>query len=188
MRPGEISLAHGGCLFLDELAEFPSGVLQMLRQPLEEGVVRIVRADGMYIFPSRFQLIAASNPCPCGYLGDREVACTCSATAIERYRSKLAGPLSTASISCSMYAGPIHRSSSRVLRVWIQRGFPPWSRPGGRSRWNGETIPSLLPHHLEHRSIGPLQPSIWIAMQRMRSWGYLNATSLPAAVSSAFAG
>ena len=93
VRPGEISLAHGGCLFLDELAEFPSGVLQMLRQPLEEGVVRIVRADGMYIFPSRFQLIAASNPCPCGYLGDREVACTCSATAIERYRSKLAGPL-----------------------------------------------------------------------------------------------
>lgn len=93
VRPGEISLAHGGCLFLDELAEFPTSVLQMLRQPLEEGVVRIVRVDGVFAFPARFQLVAASNPCPCGYLGDREVACTCSAAAVERYRSKLAGPL-----------------------------------------------------------------------------------------------
>lgn len=93
VRPGEISLAHGGCLFLDELAEFPSSVLQSLRQPLEEGCVRIVRVDGMFTFPARFQLIAASNPCPCGYLGDRDVACTCSAAAIERYQSKLAGPL-----------------------------------------------------------------------------------------------
>lgn len=93
VRPGEISLAHGGVLFLDELAEFPAHVLQMLRQPMEEGCVRIVRADGMYVFPSSFQLLAASNPCPCGYLGDREVPCTCSAAAIERYRSKLAGPL-----------------------------------------------------------------------------------------------
>lgn len=93
VRPGEISLAHGGVLFLDELAEFPAHVLQMLRQPMEEGCVRIVRADGMYVFPSSFQLLAASNPCPCGYLGDKEVPCTCSAAAIERYRSKLAGPL-----------------------------------------------------------------------------------------------
>lgn len=93
VRPGEISLAHGGCLFLDELAEFPASVLQTLRQPLEDGCVRIVRVDGMYAFPARFQLIAASNPCPCGYLGDREVSCTCSVSAIERYRAKLAGPL-----------------------------------------------------------------------------------------------
>ena len=93
VRPGEISLAHGGVLFLDELAEFSAHVLQMLRQPMEEGCVRIVRADGMYAFPASFQLLAASNPCPCGYLGDREVPCSCSAAAIERYRSKLAGPL-----------------------------------------------------------------------------------------------
>lgn len=93
VRPGEISLAHGGVLFLDELAEFPAHVLQMLRQPMEEGCVRIVRVDGTYAFPSRFQLLAASNPCPCGYLGDREVPCSCSASAIERYRAKLAGPL-----------------------------------------------------------------------------------------------
>ena len=93
VRPGEISLAHGGVLFLDELAEFPSHTLQALRQPMEEGRVRIVRADGAYTFPARFQLLAASNPCPCGYLGDREVACTCSDLAIERYQAKLGGPL-----------------------------------------------------------------------------------------------
>lgn len=93
VRPGEISLAHGGVLFLDELAEFSAQTLQMLRQPLEDGVVRIVRVDGSYSFPARFQLIAASNPCPCGYLGDREVACRCSDAAIERYQNKLGGPL-----------------------------------------------------------------------------------------------
>lgn len=91
--PGEISLAHGGVLFLDELAEFPSGVLQMLRQPIEQGVVHIVRADGSFEFPCRFQLVAASNPCPCGNLGDPEIACTCGTGAIERYRAKLSGPL-----------------------------------------------------------------------------------------------
>lgn len=93
VHPGEISLAHGGCLFLDELAEFPNHVLQMLRQPLEEGRVRIVRADGLYQFPASFQLLAASNPCPCGYLGDAEIACSCSPAAVARYRTRLAGPL-----------------------------------------------------------------------------------------------
>ncbi len=93
VRPGEISLAHGGVLFLDELAEFSAHVLQMLRQPLEEGCVRLVRADGLYRFPARFQLLAASNPCPCGYLGDRELACDCSVAAVARYRARLAGPL-----------------------------------------------------------------------------------------------
>ena len=93
VHPGEISLAHGGVLFLDELAEFPTGVLQTLRQPIERGYVRIVRVDGAFTFPSRFQLLAASNPCPCGFLGDREVPCRCSASMVERYRSKLRVPL-----------------------------------------------------------------------------------------------
>lgn len=93
VRPGEISLAHGGVLFLDELAEFPSSVLQMLRQPIEDGFVKVVRVDGAYSFPAGFQLLAASNPCPCGYLGDPSIGCTCSPTAIQRYQSKLAGPL-----------------------------------------------------------------------------------------------
>ena len=93
VRPGEISLAHGGVLFLDELAEFPNTVLQQLRQPMEQGTVRLVRADGSYEFPCSFQFLAASNPCPCGFLGDREVACKCSDAAIEKYQAKLRGPL-----------------------------------------------------------------------------------------------
>lgn len=93
VRPGEASLAHGGVLFLDELGEFPTGVLQTLRQPIEEGCVRIARVDGTYVFPSRFQLLAASNPCPCGHLGDGEIACRCTPGAISKYRSKLSGPL-----------------------------------------------------------------------------------------------
>lgn len=93
VRPGEISLAHGGVLYLDELGEFPPNALQLLRQPLEDGSIRVVRVDGAYTFPARFQLIAASNPCPCGYLGDREIPCRCSEASIERYRSKLTGPL-----------------------------------------------------------------------------------------------
>lgn len=93
VRPGEASLAHGGVLYLDELGEFPTGVLQTLRQPIEEGCVRIARVDGTYIFPSRFQLLAASNPCPCGHLGDGEIACRCTPSAISKYRAKLAGPL-----------------------------------------------------------------------------------------------
>ena len=93
VHPGEISLAHGGVLFLDELAEFPTRVLQELRQPLEEGIVRIVRVEGSFAFPARFQLLAASNPCPCGYLGDPEVPCSCTTGAIDRYQAKLGGPL-----------------------------------------------------------------------------------------------
>lgn len=93
VRPGEISLAHGGVLFLDELAEFPNAVLQQLRQPMERGVVRLVRAEGAYEFPCSFQFLAASNPCPCGFLGDREVSCKCSDAAVEKYQAKLRGPL-----------------------------------------------------------------------------------------------
>lgn len=93
VHPGEISLAHGGVLFLDELAEFPGNVLQSLRQPIERGYVRLVRSEGSFTFPSRFQLLAASNPCPCGYLGDAEIECACPPGHVLRYRSKLGGPL-----------------------------------------------------------------------------------------------
>ncbi len=93
VRPGEISLAHNGVLFLDELAEFSNAVLQGLRQPLEEGCVRLVRADGAYSFPARFLLLAAANPCPCGNLGDPTHRCICSAQLLARYQAKLRGPL-----------------------------------------------------------------------------------------------
>ncbi len=91
--PGEVSLAHKGVLFLDELGEFSTRVLQVLRQPLEDGQVSICRAQDRLIFPAKFQLLAASNPCPCGYLGDKERACTCRESDIGSYKSKLGGPL-----------------------------------------------------------------------------------------------
>ncbi len=92
-KPGEISLAHHGVLFLDELPEFPRYVLDLLRQPLEDKGVTISRANLSLYFPSDFLLLAAMNPCPCGYLGDNERDCTCSAVAILKYRSKISGPM-----------------------------------------------------------------------------------------------
>ena len=92
-RPGEVSLAHNGVLFLDELPEFKKHVLEVLRQPLEDGAVTIARAATSLRFPARFMLVAAMNPCPCGYLGDRVRACSCSPVQVQRYRSRLSGPL-----------------------------------------------------------------------------------------------
>ena len=93
LQPGEASLAHHGVLFLDELAEFGNSALQALRQPIEEGQVVISRATGRAVFPAQFQLIAASNPCACGYLGDADHHCSCSEAQINRYQSKLGGPI-----------------------------------------------------------------------------------------------
>jgi len=92
-RPGEISLAHNGVLFLDELPEFDRRVLEVLREPLESGVISISRAARQAEFPARFQLIAAMNPCPCGYLGDVTGRCKCTAEQVQRYRARISGPL-----------------------------------------------------------------------------------------------
>jgi magnesium chelatase family protein len=92
-KPGEISMAHNGVLFLDELPEFPRAALEALREPLESGKVSIVRATQRAEFPARFQLVAAMNPCPCGYLGSVIKACRCTPDQVSRYQGKLSGPL-----------------------------------------------------------------------------------------------
>jgi magnesium chelatase family protein len=92
-RPGEVSLAHNGVLFLDELPEFPRNVLEVMRQPLEDGTVSIARASMSLTFPARFMLATAMNPCPCGFHNDRTRECRCTQPMIQRYISKISGPL-----------------------------------------------------------------------------------------------
>jgi magnesium chelatase family protein len=109
-RPGEISLAHGGVLFLDEMAEFPRAALEALREPLETGCITISRAARQATFPARFQLVAAMNPCPCGWLGAPAVigrVCRCSPEAVARYQGKLSGPLlDRIDLQVEMFAAP----------------------------------------------------------------------------------
>lgn len=92
-RPGEVSLAHGGVLFLDELPEFRKNVLEVLRQPMEDGLVTIARAITSLTYPARFMLAAAMNPCPCGYFGDPQHACACGPLGVQRYLARVSGPL-----------------------------------------------------------------------------------------------
>ncbi|MEK7332239.1 MAG: ATP-binding protein, partial [Nitrospirota bacterium] len=92
-KPGEVSLSHNGVLFLDELPEFKRNALEVLRQPLENGEVTVSRAAASITYPANFMLVAAMNPCPCGYLGDSRHQCTCTTGQIHRYRHKVSGPL-----------------------------------------------------------------------------------------------
>jgi len=92
-KPGEVSLAHNGVLFLDELPEFHRNVLEVLRQPLEDGVVTVARASTSITYPAKFMLAAAMNPCPCGFYGDPQRECTCTPFQVQKYRAKISGPL-----------------------------------------------------------------------------------------------
>jgi magnesium chelatase family protein len=92
-RPGEISLAQNGVLFLDEIAEFSRTALEIMRQPLEEGTIAIARAAGTFVYPARFALVASMNPCPCGFRGTRDNDCRCDDAAVAKYVAKLSGPL-----------------------------------------------------------------------------------------------
>ena len=115
-RPGEISLSHYGTLFLDELPEFDRKVLEVLREPLETGHITISRAARQVDFPARFQLIAAMNPCPCGYLGDASGRCHCSSEQVGRYRAKISGPL--------LDRIDMHLEVPRVSHDVLRRGSP----------------------------------------------------------------
>lgn len=115
-KPGEISLAHNGLLFLDELPEFDRKVLEVLREPLETGHITISRAARQADFPARFQLIAAMNPCPCGYLGDPSGRCHCSVEQVSRYRGKISGPL--------LDRIDMHLEVPRVSHEVLRKGSP----------------------------------------------------------------
>ena len=140
--PGEISLAHKGVLFLDELPEFATNVLQALRQPFEERVVRIVRVDGVYSFPCDFTFVAAANPCPCGHLGDTGHECRCTQAMVDNYQSHIGGPLMdridmqlfVARPAGSEVIGGRRGMSSAEMREAVERGraFAAWraSREG----------------------------------------------------------
>ncbi|MBW1862478.1 MAG: ATP-binding protein, partial [Deltaproteobacteria bacterium] len=92
-KPGEVSLSHNGVLFLDEFLEFRKNVLEVMRQPMEDGKVTIARASTTLTFPSQFMLVAAMNPCPCGFFGDPQRPCMCTVPQIQRYKSRISGPL-----------------------------------------------------------------------------------------------
>lgn len=128
-RPGEISLAHHGVLFLDELPEFKKHVLEVLRQPLEDGTVTISRASISLTYPARFMLVAAMNPCPCGYLGDPLHPCTCTSRQVAQYRARISGPLMDR-IDLHIEVPPVHYrqlsdeqdgESSAVIRERVNR-------------------------------------------------------------------
>lgn len=128
-KPGEISLAHRGILFLDEFPEFDKRVLENLRQPLEDGVVSISRASGTLEFPARFVLVASQNPCPCGYASDPEKTCTCSPQQVINYQKKISGPLldridlhiEVPRIAFEKLVGESKQESSAAIRERIER-------------------------------------------------------------------
>jgi magnesium chelatase family protein len=154
-RPGEVSLAHGGVLFLDELPEFRTNVLEVLRQPLEDGHVTLSRAAISLSYPARFMLAAAMNPCPCGYLGDPSHRCHCTPMLVERYLSRLSGPLldridihlEVPAVAYRDLAAPAPEESSAAVRARVEA-----ARLRQRERFQG--MPGLYANaHMTAREI-----------------------------------
>ncbi len=154
-RPGEVSLAHHGVLFLDEMPEFKKNVLEMLRQPLEDGQVCISRAAQSLTYPASFMLVAAMNPCPCGFLGDPQHPCNCTPPAVQRYRNRLSGPLldrldlqvEVPRLAHRDLADPVQGEASSVVRARVEA-----ARQLQRARFQEEGVPCnarMRPRHLQ---------------------------------------
>ena len=163
-RPGEISLAHRGVLFLDELPEFGRRSLETLRQPMEEGVVTLARASGHWSYPARFLLVAAMNPCPCGHYGDGSERCGCEPAAVTRYRSRVSGPLldridlhvPVEAVPFETLRGPPTGPTSEQVRVRVAGARERQCRrlEGTGCGSNAEMGPALLRKH------APIAPSV----------------------------
>lgn len=142
-KPGEITLAHRGVLFLDEFPEFHKDVLESMRQPIEDGKISLSRAKYSFVFPSRFMLVAAANPCPCGFLNDPEKACTCSPGQVAMYRRKLSGPMmdrvdiyiEVPAVKYEKLTSESSENQSQIIREKIEK-----SREIQKQRFLGETI------------------------------------------------
>jgi magnesium chelatase family protein len=162
-RPGEISLAHRGVLFLDELPEFSHTSLEALRQPLEDGVVTISRAHGSVSFPAKFMLVGAMNPCPCGFASDPARECTCTQHSIQRYQRRLSGPfldridihVEVPRVEYDKLTGTTKPESSASIRARVEpaRAVQTQRFAGGRLTCNAEMGPK------EVREYCPVEPA-----------------------------
>lgn len=155
-KPGEITLAHRGVLFLDEFPEFPRKVLEVLRQPLEEGLITVSRAAGTLTFPARCMVIAAQNPCPCGFFGDAKRRCTCSPSSIVRYQQRISGPLldridlhiTVPRVEFHELHGPPSGDTSPQVRMRVEAARArQYARLADRGRTNAELRPLEVQTH-----------------------------------------
>lgn len=181
VRPGEVSLAHNGVLFLDEVSQFPRATLQGLRQPMEDGRITIVRAEGAFTMPSDFMLVAASNPCPCGYLGDPEVPCRCSQADVIAYQGRLGGPLLDridlqidvwrTSFDHVVHAGSDLSSEKLREGVLRARDFRSWRLANQQAapRCGPETPAGAAPDLLERNDVAPQAEAFLRSAAKARS-------------------